>query len=156
LDHGEDSDFIRVRVRGVFPRAASLTFIASERLEAAVRCPLVDFAGRADRRDLGDAGARYANKRAEMWGLLKEWCRAGGCLPDDPALLAELGAVEYGYDAADAILLERKDDMRRRGLASPEDADALALTFAHPVFMPDPGEERRYEEGLRRLRRSIV
>ena len=35
-----------------------------------------------------------------------------------------------GYDASDAILLERKDDMRRRGLASPDDGDALALTFA--------------------------
>jgi hypothetical protein len=79
-----------------------------------------------------------------------------GCLPDDPELIAELSAVEYGYDAADAIVLERKDDMRRRGLAPPDDADALALTFAHPVFKPDPGEERRYEEKLRRLRRSIV
>jgi hypothetical protein len=121
-------------------------------------CPLlvgVDFAGRADRRDLGDAGARYANKRAGIWGLLKEWCKAG-CLPDDPEFVAELGAVEYGYDAADAIILERKDDMRRRGLASPDDADALALTFAHPVFMPDPAEERRYEEKLRQLKRRIV
>jgi hypothetical protein len=46
--------------------------------------------------------------------------------------------------------------MRRHSLASPDGADALALTFAHPVFMPDPGEERRYEENLQRLRRSIV
>ena len=73
-----------------------------------------------------------------------------------PELVADLGAVEYGYDANDAILLERKDDMRRRGLASPDDADALALTFAHPVFMPDPGEERRYQEKLRQLKRRIV
>ena len=115
----------------------------------------VDFAGKADRRDLGDAAARYANKRAEMWGFLKEWCRAG-CLPDDRDLLADLGAVEYGYDATDSILLERKDDMRRRGLASPDDGDALALTFAYPVVRPDPAEERRYEEGLRRLKRRIV
>jgi hypothetical protein len=38
---------------------------------------------------------------------------------------------DYGYDASDAILLERKDDMKRRGLASPDDGDALALTFAY-------------------------
>jgi hypothetical protein len=115
----------------------------------------VDFAGRANRRDLGDAGARYANKRAEMWGFLKEWCKAG-CLPDDRDLLADLGAVEYGYDASDALLLERKDDMRRRGLSSPDDADALALTFAYPVFRTDPAEERRYEELVRSLKRRVV
>ena len=41
--------------------------------------------------------------------------------------------MDYGYDAADAILLERKDDMRRRRLASPDYGDALSLTFAYPV-----------------------
>ena len=47
-----------------------------------------------------------------MWGLLKEWCKAG-CLPADRDLAADLSSVEYGYDASDAILLERKDDMKR-------------------------------------------
>jgi hypothetical protein len=46
--------------------------------------------------------------------------------------------------------------MRRRGLALPDDADALALTFARLAYRPNPGDERRYEEGLRRLRRSVV
>jgi hypothetical protein len=45
----------------------------------------------------------------------------------------DLTALEYGYDRQDAILLERKDDMRKRGLASPDDGDALALRFAYPV-----------------------
>ncbi|HJX21979.1 MAG TPA: hypothetical protein VJ454_13375, partial [Steroidobacteraceae bacterium] len=89
----------------------------------------VDFGARADRTDASDAAARYANKRAEMWGFMKEWLKAGSLL-DDTELLADLKAVDYGYDASDAILLERKDDMRRRGLASPDDGDALALTFA--------------------------
>ena len=115
----------------------------------------IDFGGPADRRDMGDAAARYANKRAEMWGYLKEWCKAG-CLPDDRALVAELGAVEYGYDTADAILLERKDDMKRRGLASPDDGDALALTFAYPVAKIDWAEERHYEEAVRATKRRIV
>jgi hypothetical protein len=66
--------------------------------------------------------------RAEMWGFMKEWLKAG-MLPDDHELSADLKAVDYGYDASDAILLERKDDMRRRGLASPDDGDALALTL---------------------------
>jgi hypothetical protein len=49
-------------------------------------------------------------------GLIEEWLKVGS-LPDDPELLADLKAVDYGYDASDAILLERKDDMRRRGLS---------------------------------------
>ena len=59
----------------------------------------------------------------------------------------------YDYAAADAFLLERKDDMRRRGLASPDDGDALALTFAYPVAKRDWPEERRFEEEPKRLRR---
>ena len=81
----------------------------------------VDFGARADRTDARDAAARYANKRAEMWGFMKAWLKAGS-LPDDNDLTADLKAVDYGYDASDAILLERKDDMRRRGLASPDEA----------------------------------
>jgi hypothetical protein len=115
----------------------------------------IDFGARADRTDGGDAMAKYANKRAEMWGFMKEWLRFG-CIPNDPDLIADLGNVEYGYDASDAILLERKDDMRRRGLASPDDGDALALTFARPVAKRDWAEERRFEEGLQRLRRRVV
>jgi hypothetical protein len=65
-------------------------------------------------------------------------------------------AVDYGYDASDAIMLERKDDMRRHGLASPDDGNALALTFAYPVAKRDWAEERRFEEGLERLRRWVV
>jgi len=46
--------------------------------------------------------------------------------------------------------------VRRRGLVSRDDGDALALTFARPVVKLDLAEERRYEEKLCRLRRSIV
>jgi len=115
----------------------------------------VDFSARADRTDGAEGMVRYANKRAEMWGYMKEWCKAG-CLPDDRDLRADLTAIDYGYDAADAIRLERKEDMRRRGLASPDDGDALALTFAYPVFKIDWAEERRIEEKLKRLKRYVV
>jgi hypothetical protein len=46
--------------------------------------------------------------------------------------------------------------MRRRGLASPDDGDALALTFAYPVAKRDWAEERRFDEGLQRLKRWVV
>jgi hypothetical protein len=41
--------------------------------------------------------------------------------------------VDYSINARDQILLERKESIKARGLASTDDADALALTFAHPV-----------------------
>jgi hypothetical protein len=74
-------------------------------------------------------------------GLSQDWCRFGS-LPDDRELKADLTGVEYGYDRSDALLLERKDDMRKRDLASPDDGDALALTFAYPVASNDPVEEQ--------------
>ncbi len=57
-------------------------------------------------------------------------------IDNDPDLIADLTGIEYGYvlrDGRDSIQLERKDDMKRRGLASPDNGDALALTFAYPV-----------------------
>ncbi len=89
--------------------------------------------------DAGDYTAAYYNKRAEMWGKLRDWL-PHGMIDDDPVLKANLTAVEYGFKlraGRDAILLERKKDMKARGLASPDDGDALALTFAHPVAPTD-------------------
>ena len=225
--YGEDSDFVRVRVRGLFPRAGTMQLIDGETVDDAMRrvpepdpyAPLVmgvdvarfgddrsvivlrrgrdartvavekhrgldlmTLAGRvaeiAFGRDLaaifvdetglgagvvdrlrqlgvrhvqgvnfGSAAAtwdsdgakpRYANKRAEMWGNLRDWLKGGGALPDDPELRADLTGVEYGFTAQGEIQLERKEDMKKRGLASPDIGDALALTFAHPV-RPDWG-----------------
>jgi hypothetical protein len=83
----------------------------------------------------GDDGTWYFNRRAEMWGAMREWLK-GGYLPKDAELEAELTGLMYGHrlrDARDAILLESKKDMKKRGLSSPDSADALCLTFAHPV-----------------------
>lgn len=100
----------------------------------------VQFGGSADRSQLTSSGPiAYANKRAEIWGYMRDWL-PGGAIPDDPALAAELASVQYGYalrDGRDAVLLERKADMKKRGLASPDAADALALTFAYPVVPKD-------------------
>src|SRR4029077_5497245 len=61
----------------------------------------VNFASSADRDEgRSDANARYANKRAEMWGFMRDWCRTG-CLPDDRDLSADLTGVEYGYNNKD-------------------------------------------------------
>jgi len=79
--------------------------------------------------------ARYRNRRAEMWGNILEWLKEGNCdLPNDSALRSDLIAPTYMFNHKDQIVLESKRDMKRRGLASTDCADALALTFAEPVF----------------------
>ncbi len=82
----------------------------------------------------GDVRVKTANKRAEIWTTMRAWL-ASGAIPDDDNLEADLTGPEYGY-AADqvSIQLEKKETMKRRGLPSPDDADALALTFAEPVM----------------------
>jgi hypothetical protein len=235
-DYGEDSDFVRVRVRGVFPHAGSTQFISSELVAAAAsaeRTPLyvhdeplimgvdvarfgddasiirfrrgrdarsipaiklrgadtmavaariadeavrlkvdaifidgggvgggvvdrcrqiglavteVQFGGKSDRSQVGqDRPIGYANKRAEIWGALRDWL-ATGAIDDDPDLIADLTGVEYGYalrDGRDCVLLERKEDMLRRGLASPDNGDALAICFSYPVMASAASRARR-------------
>lgn len=79
---------------------------------------------------------KYLNKRAEMWGELREWLTYG-CLEDDQALIDDLTGPEYGIHLKGQIKLESKDSMKKRGLASPDDGDALALTFAEHVARND-------------------
>jgi hypothetical protein len=235
-DYGEESDFVRVRVRGVFPHAGSMQFISSDLVEAAARSdreifrlrdepvimgvdvarfgddasvlrfrqgrdarsipPIklrnvdtmalaariadesarykvdaifvdgggvgggvvdrcrqiglkvteVQFGGRSDRAQVDqDRPVGYSNKRAEIWGAMRDWL-PGGAIDNDPELIADLTGVEYGYvlrDGRDCVQLERKEDMKRRGLASPDNADALALTFSYPVIGSSAARSRR-------------
>jgi hypothetical protein len=224
-DYGEDSDFVRVRVRGVFPRVGSMQFIGSEAVEEAARRdppvhlhdpfiigvdvarfgddesviyfrkgrdgrtipPLklrgqrgvvdtmtvagraaeaflqyradavfvdgggvgggvvdrlrqlqipawdIQFGSKSDAAPMGE-GVRYANKRAEIWGAMREWLLAGGAIPDEADLKEQLCGPQYGFNVRNEIQLEAKDDMKKRGLQSPDIADGLALTFAYPVM----------------------
>jgi hypothetical protein len=243
--YGEDSDIVRVRVRGQFPSASSMQFIGTDLVEAArrreiyvlgsdpvifgldcarfgddhstlaVRCGR-DARTRPWKRwmnqdamtlagdvallaqemkpdaifvDAGNIGAavidrlrqlgvenvfevwfggagreatwagelrvKTANKRSEMWTNMRGWL-VGGSIPDDDRIAIDLTGVEYGY-AADqtSILLEKKEHMKARGLASPDDGDALALTFAEPVMpreLPGYLDPSRYES----RHRSVV
>jgi len=222
--YGEDSDFVRVRVRGVFPRTGEMEFISSELVgEAAMReatshshealvigvdvarygdnetvifvrkgrdaqtyppvrlrgadvitvaskvsevstqynadaifvdgggvgggvvdclrnlsvhCFDINFGGKSDATHVATEtqGMMFANKRAEMWGAMREWLKTGAIL-NNPDLRAQLVGPTYTYNLKNEILLEKKEDMRKRGLDSPDLADALALTFAYPVAM---------------------
>lgn len=217
-DYGEDSDFVRVRVRGLFPRTASGQFISSQAVYSAISynaegydsaprvmgvdvarfgddqtvitkrqgrkvwpqikirgldtmsvssrvAALIDEwspdgtfidgvgigAGVVDRlRQIGhkvidvNAGARasdnvkYYNKRAEMWDRMREAINAGVELPDDHELADELSAIEYGYTASQQLQLEKKSDLKKRGLSSPDCADSLALTYAENIVKSKP------------------
>jgi hypothetical protein len=224
-DYGEDSDFVRVRVRGVFPRVDAESFISFElateatirtvlpgnseplvlgvdvgrfgddpsvilprrgrdarsfgvevfhgldtmqtaskvaatflRLSASIafvdeggvgagvvdrlrqlRIPVmgVDFGSSPDGDDAND-GTKYANKRAEIWGRTRGWLKTG-CIPErvhgvEVSFVDELTAPNYGMNSNEAIQLESKKEMRRRGIKSPNLADALACTFAYILW----------------------
>jgi len=73
---------------------------------------------------------RYLNKRSEMWCEMQQWVNEGGCLQKSDDMLRELTCVEYFMSPRRKIQLEAKDSIRRRLGKSPDDADALALTFA--------------------------
>lgn len=85
-----------------------------------------------------DAGEKIPgprNRRAEMWMESKTWLQTvGGVdLPDKDSLQADACAPEYSYDANQRLTLESKEHMRNRGVRSPDEWDAVALTFAEPV-----------------------
>lgn len=85
---------------------------------------------------------RYANKRAEMWFLMAEWVKNGGALPNIPELVAELTTPTYSFKG-DRLLIEPKEEIKKRLGRSPDLADALALTFAAPVAPgPRTAEDR--------------
>jgi hypothetical protein len=217
-DYGEDSDFVRVRVKGVFPRASSTQFISEEvvqkamdrRLEPVIysHMPIiigVDVArfgddqsvitirqgtyivkidkhrekdtmelsslvlqaikkwnpqtvfvdeigigaGVVDRLhqlgyknvigvNVGSAAENedmYFNLRTEIWGKMRDWLKHAD-IPNDEELKTDLTGPEYGFDSKERIQLERKKDMKSRGLASPDVGDSLALTFAMDVAIP--------------------
>lgn len=222
-DYGEDSDFVRVRVRGLAPSASDLQFIDSDRVRAAQkRSPLVlsdeplicaldmargggddcvfrfrrgtdarsvpakrvtgqesrdsmklvamattilseTFGGYkvatlfvdatggsiggpvADRlRQLGHQNvvdvqfggespdAKYANMRAYMWGKMRDWLSLGA-IDGSARLEQDLTGPGYTHDKRDRLLLEAKEHMKARGVDSPDDGDALAMTFALSV-----------------------
>jgi hypothetical protein len=91
----------------------------------------------------------WGNKRAEMWGELRTWLKTAS-LPKDRYLKSDLIGPMMKPDSKGTIFLESKKDMKARGLASPDAADAIAVTFAFPVAhreYVDRGPRRGYSAG---------
>lgn len=74
----------------------------------------------------------WGNKRAEMWGAMRDWLKTAS-VPNDRFLKSDLIGPKTKPDSKGTLFLESKKDMRSRGLASPDAADAIAVTFAFPV-----------------------
>lgn len=77
-----------------------------------------------------------ANMRIELWDKMREWLN-GGCIDEDAELKDDLVGPEYLFDTKERKILEPKEKMKKRGLASPDNADALACTFAVKVARKD-------------------
>jgi hypothetical protein len=101
------------------------------------------FGGKSDKPE-------WANKRTQMWADMREWLK-GACIDKDNDLADDLVGPEYDFKGgSDKIILEPKEKMKKRGLASPDDADALACTFAIRVARSD----HKAYKGSRTLRRA--
>lgn len=93
----------------------------------------------------------YSDLRTEMWANVREWL-PGGCIDDDSDLKDDLVGPEYGFDKYERIKLESKEKMKDRGIASPDNGDALAVTFAVKVARTDiPTSRKRGPRGGRQL-----
>ena len=90
-----------------------------------------------------------ANMRAYMWHRMKEWLERGAIPGDDVVLETDLTAPGSHLNRRDQLVIESKEDMQKRGVASPDRGDALALTFAAhvpPIAAEEP-ERRRFGGG---------
>jgi hypothetical protein len=83
-----------------------------------------------------------------MWWNMKTWLMSGAAIPDIVDLKQDLAAPTYKFTSSDKMQLESKDDMKSRGLPSPDLGDALALTFAHQVYRDHSTEARARAMGL--------
>ena len=83
----------------------------------------------------------WGNKRAEMWGAMRDWLKTAS-IPVDRGLKNDLIGPLKKPDSKGTIFLEGKKEMKARGLASPDAADALCVTFAFPVAHREYNDRR--------------
>lgn len=214
--YGDDSDMVRVRIMGTFPRAANTQFIGSDIVEAAEiiqytdrevsnfstvigvdvarfgddetvfvarKGPKIMDIKRYQKKDTQEIAAllyeyqglwkattiyidaigigagvfdraknlklpvkeiiashksvrpmEYFNMRSQLWGEMKKWLENGGSIPVISDLKMQLVSMTYGYNKKMQIQMTTKKDLKNLGVASPDIADAVALTMAEEVF----------------------
>lgn len=93
---------------------------------------------------------RYANKRSEIWSLMSDWLKEPPIsIPDIDSLHSDLCAPFYDADSLGRVLLESKQQMRSRKVRSPDEGDALALTFAFPALKKNVNIGNIYNPNIR-------
>lgn len=101
----------------------------------------------------------YINLRAELWGKMKNWLEQRNCvIPKDDDLLADLTAPRYTFNSSGKLRVESKDEMKKRGLASPDMADACILTLAGDAAVGIYGSNSgsTWTKPLKRLLKGVV
>jgi hypothetical protein len=86
--------------------------------------------------EMGKPGGGPANRRAEMWNNMKQALSGRFSIPDRDSLQGDLVSVGYKYNSVGQLVLESKQDLRRRGVPSPDEGDAVALCFSEPNGSP--------------------
>ena len=90
----------------------------------------------------------YFNRRTECWGLARDHLKEGAQIPDDPELERQLTGPTYhivqGKVQNGSIILESKEDMRKRGIESPDRADAYAMSFSVKLAPKSRSDARPY------------
>jgi hypothetical protein len=106
--------------------------------------PVLEFHGGQAAHD----NVRFVNRRSEAFWQLREAMEAGevDLDPDDKELLAQLGRMRWKQDGRHRIAIETKDEMRKRGVKSPDRADAVAMAFAAPPLLNLRDEAERAVE----------
>lgn len=101
--------------------------------------------------------SQYVNLKAELWYKARGWFEARDCfLSKDPRLETELVTPRFSFTSSGKVKVEGKDDIRRRGVGSPDAADAFVLTFASSAATALHGRKRRHRGSLKRNIRGIV
>jgi hypothetical protein len=102
-------------------------------------------------------GNTYMNLRSELWFKAKGWLEDRSCkLPKDDQLLAELTAIRYSFTSSGKMKAESKDEMRKRGLKSPDLADALCLTMASDAATALSGSMSTWKKSIKRNLKGIA
>ncbi len=92
-------------------------------------------------------GTDFMNLRAELWFRLRDWLGVRDVrLPSDERLVTELTSPRFVYTSSNKRKIESKEEMKRRGISSPDIADALCLTFASDAVLAG-GRGRAYRRG---------
>ena len=102
-------------------------------------------------------GDTYLNLRSELWFKTKGWLEDRSCkLPKNDQLIAELTSIRYSFTSSGKMKAESKDEMRKRGLASPDLADALCLTMASDAATALSGTFSSWRGAIKRNLRGIA